>query len=758
MATHAFPPILLSGRVVLADGGARQRYVLISEGSIRWISRSRPPAELLRGAREIVTGPQDWVFPGLIDLHTHTTYNVLPLWSSPRAPFDNRHVWRDDRGYRSEISAVSSDLRPWGKVRKVFSELQALAGGTTLLEEPHPLDGESSHGGTLLCRNTGSASDLGIPEDRGIRSIVDFFRPGRDGQPVPAAGRDGRPGPLDAYVEDRARLQAVLAHLAEGRSGFGSDRGVDAYSRAEFEAFMGHPAMADAEAVRASRLSLVHGCGIDVEDPRHLEFLAARGISVIWSPASNMMLYDDTIDVERLIERGINVALGSDWSPSGSKHVWDEARFARFFFNAIGSSISDADVFRMVTINAARCLGLPRFGRIEEGAAADLFILRSPIESDSALEVFFSTRDRDVLATIVDGLPIYGDRTFLSQFGTSLQPLPPREGSAVVDKVVHLPPGIGMDDFAGQVDALEDALKAREPAVYRSNLLADSDTPYLRRIHTLRARTERFGWSVKQWRKSPRAAPGSLPVPPANARVELGYRGAASREEFATMLGRSVLPARTRLHYADGLSAMLCAVAPADAPDVCPDEATLMFFGSRGEYERGAAATLGGRVAELLSECIRRPDGDAAGASFAAPFSGTAAAGGTYHLYGTAVDWQQGDVRVTILCRQEPTERAGFATAAAALLTRLSEAPEGRDGVIASLTGDALVLWEHAPTGGLAGVPLPGDLSAAAVTVQQALAGRAEAKASFGEAWPGFELAPGDCVRLEFERRDLFPW
>ena len=147
-----------------------------------------------------------------------------------------------------------------------------------------------------------------------------------------------------------------------------------------------------------------------------------------------MLLYDDTIDAEALIQRGVNVALGSDWSPSGSKHVWDEAKFARFFLDAIGSKISDADVFKMVTTNPGRCLGLRQLGRIEEGAFADFFILRSPIESDNALEIFFSTTDRDVLATIMDGLPIYGNRNFLGQFGLELQRLPRREGSAVADK------------------------------------------------------------------------------------------------------------------------------------------------------------------------------------------------------------------------------------------------------------------------------------------------------------------------------------
>ena len=85
--------LLISGRVVLPDGDARQRYMLIQNGVIARISRSRPPEGLLGGAREVTTGPQDSIFPGLIDLHAHSDYNVLPLWGSPLAPFANRFAY-----------------------------------------------------------------------------------------------------------------------------------------------------------------------------------------------------------------------------------------------------------------------------------------------------------------------------------------------------------------------------------------------------------------------------------------------------------------------------------------------------------------------------------------------------------------------------------------------------------------------------------------------------------------------------------------
>jgi len=753
---HEAAPLLLSGRIVLPDGDARQRYVLIRDGEIRWISRSRPPAALVEGAREIRTGPQDWIFPGLIDLHTHTWYNLLPLWHSPRAPFDNRHVWRSDPGYKAAIGGVLKQLEGHVPARKVFSELQAVAGGTTLLDEPRPLDAEDGEGPTLLCRDTGSPEDLGLPAHRKIRSVVDFFKPGPDDRPHPAPGWDGAPGELETYETELAKRHATLVHLAEGRSGFGSYRGVDPYSRAEFEALMAHSAMRDAEAVRASRLSIVHGCGIDVDDARHVDFLVERGISIIWSPVSNLLLYGDTIDAEKLIQHGLTVALGSDWSPSGSKHVWDEAKFARFFLDAIGSPLADADIFKMVTTNPGRCLGLRRLGRIEEGAPADFFILRSPIESDNALEIFFTTTDRDVLATVVGGLPIYGDREFLEQFDLALQPLPRREGSAVVDKAVHLPASVGVEDFAAAVDALEDQLKALDPPTWRSNLLADSDVPYRRRMQFLRSQTERFGWSVKRWRRKKNAVPvGRVPVEPSSVRVRVGF-GAEGAARDA--LGATVLPATAMLGRYAGATALFSWVTPSTKPEGCPDELGLSFYESREVYER-TQKTVGGRAAELLEQAVFDFKRERSWSVFPDRFGSSVEGRRAYYLFDEAVDWHLGEVKAYLGARRVGVEVEAFHRAIVEALGTLQNGT-GHDGALAIVDDDWVAFWAHPPAVSGNRDEALEALGAVAVRLVSATARDVEAKASLSDEFEGIDVdgREGDCLRLVFERRKLMPW
>ena len=44
-----------------------------------------------------------------------------------------------------------------------------------------------------------------------------------------------------------------------------------------------------------------------------------NGGRMVWSPFSNLLLYGRTADIARAKQEGVLMALGSDWSPTGSK-------------------------------------------------------------------------------------------------------------------------------------------------------------------------------------------------------------------------------------------------------------------------------------------------------------------------------------------------------------------------------------------------------------------------------------------------------
>lgn len=745
--------LLLRGNVVHPDGSVRDRYVLVRDGRIAAVARRRPA--LTQDVAYVEAGREDWIFPGLLNLHTHASYNLLPLWQTAMTPFANRFEWRGLAEYQAEVRGTYEHFKKQRMAVAVFAELQAVAGGTTVMQEACDLDREARGAdGLILCRDTRNPEDLGLAPDQQILSVVDWFRPGKDGTPKPVTKA------IAAYLRLRGRgaLAATIVHLAEGCSGFGTYRGVDAYSRREFEAFMAHPAFKDAAAVRSSPLVLAHGSGIDVRDSRHIAFLRERGISIVWSPVSNLLLYGDTLDVDTLLAEGINVALGSDWAPSGSKHVWDEAKFARRYIDAIGSSVGDEQIFQMVTTNPARCLGLPHLGRIEVGGFGDFFILKSPLESDSPLEVFLSTTDRHVRATIVGGRPLYGDRELLAQFNVKVQRLPKAEGSAVKEKTVHLPPEIKVD-VDRDLTAIEKILKALSTPVKRSNLLSDSDKLYRRRIHALRETSLAFGWRAQVWRRSGQARePGRFAVPPDAVRVWRGVRAdGVSRDAFRVRMGQVFIPAAVQTQAPLGLTACLPTVLPIDRPDGLPDEIALAFYESKEVYGRTPKATTAGRTYSLLHGAVFSLRASRSG--FPSLLGAELRPDVPYHLFTQPADWYVGECRLLIGIPPAGTNPPAFRATIHRLLHRLQgRPPKDLDGAIVVATDQYLLYWEHwrdkCP-----GPSAVSDLSRLVKPVMTTTA-RPERVASDAFApYPGLTIpAEGDSLNLQFERRALLPW
>lgn len=746
--------LLLRGNVVLPDGNVRDRYVLIRQGQIESVTRERPPQT--GQLRCIETHRNDWVFPGLINLHTHSDYNILPLWETSVAPFDNRHQWRGLDEYKANVREVYKHMtaRTRRTVLAVFAELQAVAGGTAVLEEAKDLDSDTDHPNSLLlCRDTSNPADLNLPNNRQILSIVDLFRPGNSTSASPAATRS-----LEKYLVLRKRgaLQAALVHLAEGRTGVGTDRGVDGYSRREFESFMADPAFKDADAVRQVPLALVHCSGMDARNPAHVRFLRERGISVVWSPVSNLLLYGDTLDVEVLLAEGINVILGSDWSPSGSKHVWDEAKFARFYLDAIGATVSDEQIFRMVTSNAGEGLGLPSLGRIERGGLGDLFILRSPLESDNPLEVFFATTDQHVQATIIAGRPIYGARDLLGQFTEDLQPLPTKEGSTVVNKVVHLPSRIKID-VNRDITQLEGLLKGLPRPVKRSNLLASADKPYRRRIQRLKQDVVNLGWSVEEWRKKgPQDNAGCLPVPADSVRVWRGFKATGlPYAKFCEQLGTVFIPGTVQLLAPLGLTAYLPAVLPADHAPELPDEIALLFYESREVYQNSFATTAG-RIQGLIHGPVF--DASRSQSGFPKKLLDQLKTGDAYRLFEHQADWYLGICRVLVGTRKRHLKPHAFRDGILRAAKGLQQAPPpGLDAAILTVADDWIVYWEHlsedstlAPSGLLQRINDTIDV------VMDSVATRAVVPSGLGNAHSGLAVEGGEFWNMKLDRRKLY--
>jgi 5-methylthioadenosine/S-adenosylhomocysteine deaminase len=121
-------------------------------------------------------------------------------------------------------------------------------------------------------------------------------------------------------------------------------------------------------------LQAVHMTKVDGDE---LELFAHSGAHVIHCPESNQKLANGFCPVDKLLESGINVALGTDGAASNNDlNMFGEMRTASLIAKGIShnpSTLPAATALRMATLNGAQALGIAdRTGSLEVGKAADL--------------------------------------------------------------------------------------------------------------------------------------------------------------------------------------------------------------------------------------------------------------------------------------------------------------------------------------------------------------------------------------------------
>jgi 5-methylthioadenosine/S-adenosylhomocysteine deaminase len=115
-------------------------------------------------------------------------------------------------------------------------------------------------------------------------------------------------------------------------------------------------------------------------DEAEIDRIAKLDVAVAHNPVSNLRLACGVAKVQYMMDKGINVALGTDGQGSGSSmDLFEQMKFAALlqkgeFENA--GYMNSYDVLKMATINGAKALGVAdEIGSIEEGKAADIIMV-----------------------------------------------------------------------------------------------------------------------------------------------------------------------------------------------------------------------------------------------------------------------------------------------------------------------------------------------------------------------------------------------
>ncbi len=169
--------------------------------------------------------------------------------------------------------------------------------------------------------------------------------------------------------------------------------------------------------VLSPRLTAIHAVWLSRED---IALLAEAGATVAHNPTCNLKLLSGVAPVPRLLEAGVNIALGTD-NPSAndSSNLFDSLKLAALLQSLDGpaprTTSAARAALRMATAGGARSMGLAdEVGAVEAGRRADLVLLDLdtlgfvPL-NDPARQVVYCENGASVRTVLVNGRVVVDD-------------------------------------------------------------------------------------------------------------------------------------------------------------------------------------------------------------------------------------------------------------------------------------------------------------------------------------------------------------
>lgn len=165
-------------------------------------------------------------------------------------------------------------------------------------------------------------------------------------------------------------------------------------------------------------LVAAHCVYVDDDD---IDLMVKRGVTCAHNPASNMKLASGFAPVAKMLEAGVNVALGTDGMASNNNHDMFQDMYLMAMlpkgYLLDPTVITPKQVINSATRAGALAQGREDCGLIKEGFRADLCVLDVTGPSwwpvnDMLYNIVYAGHGSDVVLTMCDGRVVYQDGTW----------------------------------------------------------------------------------------------------------------------------------------------------------------------------------------------------------------------------------------------------------------------------------------------------------------------------------------------------------
>jgi 5-methylthioadenosine/S-adenosylhomocysteine deaminase len=333
--------------------------LLIRDDMIAGIGRDIP-----KGDERVIDCSGKVVMPGLVNAHTHASMTLL------RGISDNKELdeWLEEDIFPAEEEMTDEDAY----IGSLLACVEMMKTGTTTFNDMygHMMEVaqavEQSGIRAVLARGV---LDIDGERDYRMDEAVELVREYRDHDRITPCF-----APHAVYTaseqllretKDCARIFNTPYHIHVSETRQEMEDSVEENDHSPLR-YLDRLDLVDDDLIAA------HGVWLTGEEK---DILEEKGGNVVHNPSANLKLGSGIADVPELLDRGINVALGTDGVASNNNlNMFEEAKIASILHKRESpEDITEQQILDMATINGAKALGLEdEIGSIELGKKADL--------------------------------------------------------------------------------------------------------------------------------------------------------------------------------------------------------------------------------------------------------------------------------------------------------------------------------------------------------------------------------------------------
>ncbi len=386
-------------------GDLKNGTVVIEGGKITEIGeKTKEHAETVIDAKGSV------VMPGLVNTHTHAAMTLFRGYADDLqlAEWLEKHIWPAEAQLRAEDVYRGSLLACLEMIRSgttSFADMYFFMDETAKAVEASGIRASLSHGLIELWNKEKGETDL-----KEGKRFVRAWQGAADGRIKTMYGPHAPNTCSDEYlakVKEEARKDGagIHIHVLETEAELLAMK--ERYGKCSVH-------MLDDIGFFGPDVLAAHCVWLSDGD---IEVLREKGVNVSHNPISNMKLASGTAPIYKMLERGVNVSLGTDGCASNNNlDLFEEMKTAALLHKlSTGNptALPARQVLKMATVNGAKALGTES-GMLKAGMKADLIIvdMKKPHLTpcfDVPSHLVYSAGGSDVRTTIVDGKVLMDD-------------------------------------------------------------------------------------------------------------------------------------------------------------------------------------------------------------------------------------------------------------------------------------------------------------------------------------------------------------